>query len=106
MSSSLLVIVAAVLVAGPAFAFSLSSILGNSAGEPNFKLIHVLDLARLMDDHGFHVYVFDADPPAARESEGVIPGARVLSSYKAYDVATELPPDKDAKLVFYCHDVR
>jgi hypothetical protein len=28
----------------------------------------------------------------------------LLSSSSHYDVATELPPDKNTPLVFYCHD--
>ena len=97
-------IIALVLLAHPAFAISFSSIFGDSRGEPKFNLIHVQDLARLMKDPSAHVYIFDANPPDVRASTGIIPGARLLASYK-YDVATELPPDKNAKLVFYCHNV-
>jgi len=50
------------------------------------------------------VFVYDADPANSREKMGVIPGAIVLSSWNTFDVATELPRDKNAKLVFYCHN--
>ena len=33
-----------------------------------------------------------------------IPGATLLSSYSKYEAAEELPPGKDAPLVFYCAD--
>ena len=46
----------------------------------------------------------DVDPVSDREKMGVIPGALVLSSWHKFDVATELPPDKKAKLVFYCYN--
>jgi len=50
------------------------------------------------------VMVFDANPPEVREEEGVIPGARMLSSDDDYDVASTLPPDKNTPVVFYCHN--
>ena len=36
------------------------------------------------------------------EARKPVPGVRVLSSYDHYDLATELPAAKNAKLVFYC----
>ena len=39
---------------------------------------------------------------STRERDGVIPGAHLLSSFNNYDVGKELPPAKEAKLVFYC----
>jgi rhodanese-related sulfurtransferase len=41
----------------------------------------------------------------SRAREGVIPGAVLLSSDNEYDVAKELPPRKDARLVFYCASI-
>jgi hypothetical protein len=80
----------AVVLAGPAW-----------AAEP-FKSIHVDDLAPLVAKHASGVWIYDANPPSTRERDGVIPGAHLLSSFNNYDVAQELPPAKDAKLVFYC----
>jgi hypothetical protein len=100
------VIVAALLFAlTSASAFSLGSVLANHSGPEQLRLIHVKDLARLMADKGTHVYIFDADPPEVREQEGVIPRAALLSSYDGYDIAKDLPADKNAKLVFYCHNL-
>jgi rhodanese-related sulfurtransferase len=45
----------------------------------------------------------DANNSATRRRYGVIPGAVLLSSYRDYEPAGELPGDKDATLVFYCH---
>src|SRR5439155_6416995 len=50
------------------------------------------------------VTLLDANGSDFRTKEGVIPGAVLLSSYKAYDVERELPSRKDARLVFYCAD--
>lgn len=85
----------------------LSSLLGGKHEEnDNFKFIHVSDLAALRADPNSHVVVLDANVEDTRERYGVIPGAWLLSSYDNYDVATELPPAKNAKLVFYCANTR
>jgi len=43
----------------------------------------------------------DANGQQTRTSQGVIPGAVLLTSSSQYDVK-ELPADKNSKLVFYC----
>ncbi len=43
----------------------------------------------------------DANGKETRASQGVIPGAVLLTSSSTYDVK-ELPADKSSKLVFYC----
>jgi rhodanese-related sulfurtransferase len=45
----------------------------------------------------------DANNEDTRTRFGVIPGALLLSDYRDYDVAGELPADRDGQLVFYCH---
>ena len=52
---------------------------------------------------GESVALCDANNADTRAKLGVIAGARLLSSYRDYDVATELPTDKSSALVFYCH---
>jgi len=47
-------------------------------------------------------HVFDANGAQTRSEMGVIPGAKLLTHYKDYDVAATLPESKDEKLVFYC----
>jgi rhodanese-related sulfurtransferase len=44
----------------------------------------------------------DANGVDFRAQHGVIPGAVLLTSYKDYEPAKELPSDKTRKLVFYC----
>ncbi len=91
------------MVARPALALDLQSLFGQPEPQ-NFNLIHVQDLDRLMKDPNAHLHVFDVNPVDVRESTGTIPGAILLPGTK-YDVAQELPPDKNSKLVFYCHNV-
>jgi hypothetical protein len=75
------------------------------AAESNegFKIIHVQDLADLLAKQPSSTRVYDANPSRVREKEGVIPGAKLLSSSRSYDLG-ELPGAKDSKLVFYCHN--
>jgi hypothetical protein len=80
----------------------LSALLGVTHEDDNVKLIDVADLAALRADPNSHVVILDANVVPTRKRYGVIPGARLLSSYDNYDVATELPSAKNAKLVFYC----
>ena len=68
----------------------------------SFKLMNAEELSKLIDQKSPDLFIFDANGSSTRESEGVIPGAHLLSSYRGYDVASELPKKKDAKLVFYC----
>ncbi|MGF1467639.1 MAG: rhodanese-like domain-containing protein [Sandaracinaceae bacterium] len=44
----------------------------------------------------------DANGESTRSSEGVVPGARLLTSSSRYDVDAELPSDRSTRLVFYC----
>jgi hypothetical protein len=84
----------------------LSAQLGGKHEEDNFKLINVTDLAALRADPNSHVVILDANIERVRNKYGLIPGARLLTSYDNYDVVTELPPAKNAKLVFYCANTR
>ena len=89
-----------------AFAFDLASLLNNKPKEPDkFAVIRVDNLASLMNDPNSHVNIYDANGWGLRSTAGVIPGAHLLTSDDKYDVAKELPPEKNAKLVFYCADL-
>jgi rhodanese-related sulfurtransferase len=50
--------------------------------------------------------IFDANSNEFRAKNGTIPGAILLTSSSSYDVAKELPADKNASLVFYCAGAR
>lgn len=84
----------------------LSTLLTGKHWDDTFKLIHIADLAAMRADPNSHVVILDANVEETREQYGVIPGARLLTSYDQYDIATELPPAKNAKLVFYCANWR
>ncbi len=94
----------ALTLAAHASAADIGQLLDNKEGPDNFQIIHVADLAKLMADPASKVQIFDANHPSTRENFGIIPGAHLLSSSDDYDVAKELPADKNTKLVFYCAD--
>ena len=78
---------------------------GSAIADPalhNFKVIHPAELAKLLAANDPKLVIYDANERDFRAKEGIIPGARLLSSFNHYDVAKELPEAKDATLVFYC----
>lgn len=75
------------------------------AAKAPFKMIHVDDLAQALDSKTPPV-VCDANGKDTREKNGIIPGARLLSSSAKFDIAKELPADKKTPLVFYCANAR
>ena len=103
---ALLIVAAIVAAASSAFAFNIGKLLNNEPKQPDkFAIIRVQGLASLMANPNAHVNIYDANGWGLRSSAGVIPGAHLLTSDDKYDVATELPADKSAKLVFYCADL-
>ena len=102
---STLAVVIVATSAAPALAWDLGNLLNNKSAAPEkFQVIHVPDLAALMAKLNAHVSIYDANGWGLRSTAGIIPGAHLLTSDDKYDVATELPADKNAKLVFYCAD--
>jgi rhodanese-related sulfurtransferase len=73
-----------------------------SAKAEGFRLIKADELQQLQQKPDASVVVLDANAPEFRKAHGIIPGARLLSSYEKYDVASELPANKGTPLVFYC----
>ena len=74
------------------------------AAEPKekFRLIEVPELEAMQKDARAPVTVLDANDVEFRQKNGVIPGAKLLTSFKDYDLKKELPANHDAPLVFYC----
>jgi hypothetical protein len=93
---------AIMMIAAQALAADIATVVNNQPEHDNFQVIGVNELAKLIADPNAHVHLYDANVPGIRASQGLIPGARPLSSDDQYDVAGELPTDKNAKLVFYC----
>jgi len=93
------------MIAGSAFAADIGSVVNNPPEKNNFQIIGINQLAKLMANTDSHLYIYDANPPDVRRNEGMIPGARPLASADHYDVALVLPPNKNSKIVFYCHNL-
>jgi len=93
---------AIMMISMPAFAADIASIVNNKPENDNFQTLGVNELSRLIADPNAHVHIYDANGPGVRASEGMIPGARPLTSDDHYDVAQELPTNKNARIVFYC----
>ena len=73
-----------------------------AGGAQKFQLVQSREVSAWLKDKAHPVYVFDANSDYTRKSKGVVPGAKLLSSYKNYDISKELPLAKDSRLVFYC----
>ncbi|MGC1676349.1 MAG: hypothetical protein WA740_02350 [Candidatus Binataceae bacterium] len=101
------IVMLAVPLGASAIAADIGSVINNPPAAPsNIHIIHVKDLANLIADPNAHVRIYDANVPSVREGEGMIPGARPLTSSDKYDAADELPSNHNAKLVFYCHNLQ
>jgi len=83
-------------------AFVLSALSLSASAKDAFKMIYVNDLATMIESHDAKLAVYDVNSPKTRKADGVIPGAKLLSSASKFDVKKEMPAQKDAKLVFYC----
>lgn len=79
--------------------------LGLAACRADLSDLQVIEVAELVEwsAGGANVTICDANNEDTRARYGVIPGAVLLSSYRDYDPAVELPADKGGRLVFYCH---
>ncbi len=64
-----------------------------------YTKVSVPELATLIEKRT--VTIFDANSASTRTTEGIIPGAKLLTSASKYD-PKELPADKTGALVFYC----
>lgn len=62
--------------------------------------VSVADAAKLHKQD--KIIMVDANSPKTRTKEGVVPGARILTSYSKF-AKSELKASKDDTLVFYCH---
>jgi rhodanese-related sulfurtransferase len=79
---------------------------GAQAKKPAIQKMTVEELAALKKDAKTSPVVLDANGEKTRAEQGVIPGAKLLTSAARYDVAKELPASKGDKLVFYCASER
>ncbi len=77
---------------------------GCSGDHGNLPTLTLDQVARIVQNRS--ATLVDANGQSTRSEYGVIPGAILLSDYHDYDVASELPTDKNAKLAFYCSSTR
>jgi rhodanese-related sulfurtransferase len=89
----------------PLLALAALLLLGCRADLGGLQVLDVEGLAS-WQAAGADFTLCDANNDDTRERYGVIPGAVLLSSYRDYDPAAELPADPAAPLVFYCHSER
>lgn len=97
---SLLAAAALALTALPAAALACDCAGEEQASRAPWQPVTVDALSTRIDKKA--VTVYDANREEFRAKNGIIPGARLLSSSSGYDVAKELPAQKDTALVFYC----
>ncbi|ACG73442.1 rhodanese-like protein [Anaeromyxobacter sp. K] len=83
-----------------AAALAASAGIARAEGAP-YREASVDEVARLLGTPG--VRVFDANGPETY-AKAHLPGATLIA-YRTYE-ARELPPDRDAPLVFYCKNTR
>ena len=79
--------------------------LAANARKESFKMMDVKDLVAAMSSERPPT-VCDANSKETRKRVGVIPGAVLLTSSSKYDVAKELPVDRNTPLVFYCANTK
>ncbi len=72
----------------------------SSDAHSKFGNVTAAELATLAESG--NATILDANSDWFRKQNGVIPGAKLLTSYSKYDINAELPESKDAKLIFYC----
>jgi rhodanese-related sulfurtransferase len=74
------------------------------AAKKDTKLVAVADVKAALDK-GEKVVVVDANNKSTRTKKGIVPGAVLLTHYKTFPMS-ELPADKDQRLIFYCASER
>jgi rhodanese-related sulfurtransferase len=61
------------------------------------------ELQKIVESKTQSVAIFDANTDEIRAKDGMVAGAKKLSSYKKYALS-ELPQDKSTMVVFYCYN--
>lgn len=87
---------------GAALLAALALGLGCRADTTGLETLSVAEVAARLAAEPAPIPV-DANSDETRLKHGLLPGALLLSSYRDYDAAAELPADPEQGLVFYCH---
>jgi hypothetical protein len=80
-----------VSVPSPAVATDFNALFGGEGGDNDPKLLGADELALMLTRGDPNLYVYDANQDSFRHENGIIPGARLLSSPVKYNVATSYP---------------
>jgi rhodanese-related sulfurtransferase len=86
-----------------ALGLAVSFLVGCKADTSGLATWSVDQVASLIDQ-GDPVTLCDANNDDTRSKWGVLPDAILLSSYRDYDTASELPADTGRRLIFYCYN--
>ncbi len=80
--------------------------LGAAACKSNHPAVKELTVSDSVAAHKSGAVFVDANDDDFRKSNGKVPGAILLASYRQYDVKSVLPQSQDTQLVFYCSNKR
>ena len=83
--------------------FAASVAAGCKSAHPAVKEMTVSDAVAA---HKAGAVFVDANDEDFRKSNGKVPGAILLASYRKYEPKSVLPESKDTPLVFYCSNKR
>lgn len=72
----------------------------------HFKIISISELDQLIQKKSKKIHLYDANVESTRDSVGIIPGAKLISSSDSFDLKKDLPTDKNEQLIFYCANTR
>jgi hypothetical protein len=75
--------------------------MGGCKAQPH-AAVKELTVAEAVAAHQAGAVFLDANTEDYRKSNGKVPGAVLLASFRDYDVKTVLPQSQDTPLVFYC----
>ena len=80
-----------------------AALCGCKADTSGLTTVSLEQVAGLVEQ-GRPVSLCDANGEDTRSQWGVLPGAILLTSYRDYDPAAELPADTGSPLIFYCYN--
>jgi rhodanese-related sulfurtransferase len=96
-----MILLKAIVVAATLSAASYALACPNSKSEQaEVPKVSVASAAKLLKQD--KIIMVDANSPETRSKQGVVPGARLLTSYSKF-AASELRASKEDTLVFYCY---
>lgn len=84
------------------FVLGFTALAAGGCKAEQHAVVKEFTVAEAVAAHQAGAVFLDANTDDFRKSNGKVPGAVLLASYRDYDVKTVLPQSKDTPLVFYC----